>query len=80
MPEELKDAKRAVGLKQSRKALKENAAVKAFVAHDAEDRIRLSLLELCAEAGVPADQTYSMEELGHACGIEVGAAVAVILK
>jgi large subunit ribosomal protein L7A len=35
---------------------------------------------LCAQRGVPVQDVRSMKELGTACGIEVGAATAAILK
>ena len=34
----------------------------------------------CAEQGVPTEEDHSMSELGRACRISVGAAVAVLLK
>jgi large subunit ribosomal protein L7A len=78
--EELKTApKKTVGLKQTRKALTDGAAKSVFVARDAEVRVRQPVLALCEETGVPVFWADTMEELGRACGIEVGAAVAAVL-
>lgn len=80
MLNELSNAVKVVGLKQSRKLIRENAVKKAFIAMDAEEHITRSLLELCRESGVEVETVATMAELGAACGIEVGAAVAVIPK
>lgn len=78
--DELKTKPRVVGLKQSRKSVKDGRAVLAFVADDAEPRVIQPFVDLCAGHGVPVERVKSCEELGRACGIEVGAAVAVILN
>lgn len=80
MLSELSTQKKVVGIKQSRRAITEGAAVKAFIALDAENRIRQQLTELCAQMGVPVETVPTMHELGQGCGIEVGAAVAVIVR
>ena len=80
MQAELRNANKVVGLKQLRKALRENTVLRAFVAEDAESRITGPVIEACREAGVPVEQVPTMAQLGAACGIEVGAAVAGILK
>ena len=73
--------KKVVGLKQLRKALRDNAVAKAFVAQDAETRITDPVLQACQDAGIPVvEQVPTMAQLGEACGIEVGAAVAGLLK
>ena len=77
---ELKSAKKAVGLKQSRKAIKEGSALRAYLAMDADDRVRIPLVELCREAGVEIVEVATMDQRGQACGINVGAAAAVLLK
>ncbi len=69
-----------VGIKQSTRAVRDNAAEKAYVARNADPNIRVPFCELCKKKDVPVEEAESMEELGRACGINVGAAVAVILK
>ena len=80
MLEELKTAKRVVGIKQLTKALKEGRAAKVFIAADAESRVTRPVEQLCQSLKVAVETAPSMEELGRACAIEVGAAAAAILK
>jgi large subunit ribosomal protein L7A len=67
-------------LKQSRKSVKEGRAAAAFIAGDAESRVIQPFEALCAEHGVRVERVETCKELGSACGIEVGAAVAVLLN
>ena len=80
MLEHLKDAAKTVGVKQTRRAIREGLAAEVFLASDADDHIRQPILELCAETGTPLTPVDSMEELGAACGIEIGASAAALLK
>ncbi len=80
MLSELKNGKKLVGLNQCRKAVNNGSAAAVFIAEDSENRIRLSLLDLCRANGVETVFVPTMKELGSACGIEVGAAAAVLLK
>jgi large subunit ribosomal protein L7A len=78
---ELKIAlKKTVGLKQTRKAIVDGLAGTVFLARDAELRLMQPVTALCEENGVPVSWVETMDELGQACGIEVGAAMAAILK
>ena len=54
--------------------------ISAAVADDAERRVVLPLEELCDRHGVSIVRIATMKELGSACGIEVGAAAAALLK
>ena len=69
-----------VGVKQSRRALKDGLVKTAYLAQDVEDSVRIPLEELCAEQGVSVEWVSTMQELGASCGISVGAAVAVVLR
>ncbi len=80
MLEELRQGPAVVGLKQLRKALRDGAARKVFLARDADARLVEPVEAQCAAQGVECVWTASMAELGAACGIEVGAAAAAILK
>ena len=80
MLQELKTAKRVVGIKQLRKALREGAATTVFIAENADLRLTAPIREICAETGVPVVSVPTMAELGKACSIEVGAAVAAIIR
>mgnify|MGYP004536081425 CR=1 FL=1 len=78
--ETLKTAKHVVGIKQLRKALREGAAETVFVAEDADLHLTDPVREACAQAAIPVVSVPTMDELGKACAIEVGAAVAAIIR
>ena len=80
MLHELNTNAKVTGLKQSQRAVIEDKARHAFVAQDAEERVTADFCALCAQHGVEITKVDTMRELGAACGIEVGAAVAVLLK
>ena len=71
---------RSVGTKQTSKAVEKGKARAVFLAGDAERHVTGPLEELCREHQVPVVEVPSMRELGAACGIQVGAASAAILK
>lgn len=73
-------AQRTVGVKQTEKAVKRQAAELVFIGSDADERVTTRLKELCQMNNVPAVTTESMSEIGRACGINVKAAAAAILK
>lgn len=77
---ELKGGTKVVGAKQTRRAIDSAAAVRVFLAADADPRITGPVESLCIEKGVPVEKTASMRELGSACGIAVGAAVAALVR
>ena len=77
---ELQKGKKTVGRKQSQRAILEGKAEKIYLAEDADGRIREETESLCQEHGVPVISVDTMEHLGHACGIQVGAAVAALIK
>lgn len=77
---ELSTSAKVVGAKQTRRALENGKAVKVFLAPDADPRIAEPLAALAREKGVATEQSGSMKELGQACGLAVGAAVAAIVR
>ena len=79
--EALKQAEqRTVGVKQTEKAVARQAAKLVYIAVDADERVTGELLALCRENNVPSVTTESMADIGRACGINVKAAAAAILK
>lgn len=79
MLDELKQGTKVVGAKQTKRALNDKRARKIFIAKDADPRLLQPLVQQAVRAGVPVEQAETMQELGAACGISVGAAVAVLL-
>ncbi len=76
---ELNTKNKVVGVKQLKKALTEKRAKKVFVAVNADPKVTSPILEKCLEDDIPVEQVPTMADLGRACGIEVGAAVAGLL-
>ena len=72
--------RKVVGIKQLRKALKDGKVLRAYAAENADPRLTDPLAEECESLGVELIFVPTMAELGKACGISVGAAVAVLLK
>ena len=68
-----------VGAKQLRKALSTGAARRVFLAANADPAITEPIEALCQLNHVEFAWVKSMTDLGHACGIEVGAAAAAVV-
>lgn len=79
MLQELKTANKVVGIKQLKKSLRAGKAVHVFLADDADPMVTEPLLTDCNAAGVEVTKVPTMQELGRACGISVGAAAAAII-
>lgn len=78
--EELKRAEKVVaGMRQTMKAIESNNARAVFIARDAEEKITSSAVRYCKEKEIPVYYIDTMAELGKACNIKVGAAMAAIL-
>ena len=77
--EELAKTKFVVGAKQLRKALKNGNAHRVYLACNADPAITEPIEALCQQYHVDLAWVRSMTDLGHACGIEVGAAAAAAI-
>ena len=80
MLSQLSQAAKVVGVKQSKKAIRDGNAQTVFVADDAEQRVIRPIRELCSEMQVELVEVPTMVELGDAAGIDVGAAVVTVLR
>lgn len=80
MLDELKIAKKVVGIKQTSKAVKENAAKKVYVALDADRELISPIVDSCEKNGIAVLFADNMSVLGEACQIEVGCAVCAIIE
>ena len=78
MLSELRTAHKVIGVKQSKKAIRDGAAAEVFVALDAEKRVVGPVYELCSETDTKITEITTMAELGDAAGIDVGAAVVTL--
>jgi large subunit ribosomal protein L7A len=71
---------RLAGLKQVLRALDAGKATAVVLADDADDHIRRMVQSRCSDAGVPCHDGPVMAELGSLCRLDVGTAVACVLK
>ena len=79
MLEELTRSRKAVGVKQCRRAVREGRAVRVYLACDADPAVTEPAAAECQTYGVEVVTDYTKGQLGRACGIAVGAsAVAVV--
>lgn len=67
-----------VGSRQAQRALAEGRVETLLLAEDADANLQQKFISLCQSHGVNCLKVPSKVLLGQACGIEVGAAVAVI--
>lgn len=72
--------KKVIGAKQTTKAIQKDLAKVVYVAKDAESRVTRDVVEMSAKKRIPVVMVDSMAELGKACGIQVGAALAAIVQ
>lgn len=75
-----KSANRVIGQKQTLKAVEKGLAATVYIAEDAEEHVVRDIRTRCQELGVRLVTVESMSALGKACGIEVGAAAAAVVK
>ncbi len=74
--EKLKKSRVVVGAKQLRKAMEKGIARQVFLAENADPAITEPIAAACQRNGISCVWVRSMLDLGHACGIDVGAAAA----
>ena len=79
MLEQLSAKEKVTGLKQTRRALGAGRARQVWLACDADPGLTEPLMNLCQEVGVPVENSFTMSQLGRACGIQVGTAAAAIV-
>lgn len=80
MISELASQEKVIGVKQSRKAIREGRAKRVYLACDADPAITEPVTASCAEAGIPVETDYTLSQLGQACRISVGASVVAVLS
>ncbi len=79
MDGDLKGQRLFIGIKQSTEAVTTGQVAKAYVAQDAAPHVREPFESLCREKLVPITYFDTKQQLGRACGIDVGATCAVVL-
>lgn len=76
---QLTQGAKVVGVKQTRRAIDDGRAALVFLAEDADPALTGPVETLCHEKGIPVEKVAQMKQLGSACGIAVGSAVAALL-
>ncbi|MFD1884075.1 ribosomal L7Ae/L30e/S12e/Gadd45 family protein [Paenibacillus wenxiniae] len=76
----LQDARIKIGTKQTMRIVEQGQAEEVYIAQDAEQHLITKIVQLCEKHTVKVTYVETMKELGRACGIEVGSAMAVVLK
>ena len=72
--------KKVIGIKQSAKALNNGEGKILYVASDAQNDLVKPVIELAQSLNVEIRFVDTMKELGRLCGIDVGAAVTLLLR
>ena len=75
---EIAGKKVIVGAKQLRKAIAKGCVRYVFLAENADPAITEPIAEMCRNGNIQIHWVRSKEDLGSACGIEVGAAAAAV--
>lgn len=69
-----------IGTKQTAKALRTGKAKSVVIALDADARLTVQVVDTAKEFSVPIHYVDSMQMLGKACRIDVGAATVAIME
>ncbi|HEY8418665.1 MAG TPA: ribosomal L7Ae/L30e/S12e/Gadd45 family protein [Limnochordales bacterium] len=77
---QLKTGLKTVGARQTLRALQRRVARAVFVARDADPAVVQPIVELARSQAVQLIYVESMQALGRACGIEVGASTAALVE
>ncbi|MDI9476386.1 MAG: ribosomal L7Ae/L30e/S12e/Gadd45 family protein [Natronincolaceae bacterium] len=76
----IEERNKVIGIKQTTKALNQDRVKVLFISEDAEKHLVEHIEQIAKEKDIETIYVDSMKDLGKACGISVGAAVAAILK
>lgn len=76
---DIDQGKIVVGAKQLRKALNAGRAQRVYLARNADPAITEPIEALCRQTHVEYTWVATMQDLGKACGIEVGASAAAAI-
>lgn len=72
--------KKLIGIKQTIKGIKNEIGDILYVAQNADPKLVEPVIKLAKSNEIKIIYVDTMKELGKLCGIEVGAATALILK
>ncbi len=75
-----KSKKKVVGTKQTLQVINNNKVAVVFLAKDADQHIKNMITQASRKNNVSIEMVESKLKLGRACGIDVSAACAALLK
>jgi large subunit ribosomal protein L7A len=75
-----KTKKKVVGTKQTLQVINNNKAAVVFLAKDTDQHIKNMITQASRKNNVSIEMVESKLKLGRACGIDVSAACAALLK
>lgn len=76
----LKGDNKVVGAKQVKRALITSDVELVYIAKDAEGKVTDEIIGFCNEKQIQIIQIENMRILGDACGININAAVAALIR
>ena len=77
---DLRGRKVIVGIKQLKKALRSGQVNQVILAENADPALTEPIEALCLDNHIKCAWVSSMADLGKACGIDVGAAAAAVVR
>lgn len=80
MINKLQQEKIVIGTKQTLRAISRNEAEKVYISKDADVHVTKPIADACKTSGIEIVYFDNMRDLGMACGINVNAAAAAVLK
>lgn len=69
-----------IGKKQTLRAITKNEASMVYISEDADMYVTQPIIDVCTNQNIEIIYFDNMRELGKACGIDVNAAAAAVLK
>lgn len=73
-------SKLCIGAKRTAKLIELGMTSEVFIAKDADPRVTIKIVNICKKMGFNVTYVDSMKQLGKACRIAVGTAVAAIVN
>jgi large subunit ribosomal protein L7A len=74
------EKKVVIGKKQTLRALLKDEAEKVYISRDADFHVTEPIAQACKDKNIEIAYFDNMRDLGIACGIDVNAAAAAVLK
>lgn len=77
---QLASVDKTIGAKQTLKAIAKGTVSFVFLGYDSDNYVANPIRIACEEQGIPVEDKHTMDELGRACRIKVGATAVGVLR